>query len=143
MLTNNDITRSLHTWLFLRSIPERCILEALLRRVLYCGHSAQYSHLVPRRSDLLGISVTLLCIVQSKNSTYVKATQHQSVLNFDSTKFLFPNSKVFGMLRKSVQTIVICRHSWTSTSWHFDARLSLEALSCHLPKSFVFNRCRH
>ena len=31
---------------FLRSIPERCILEALLRRVLYCGHSTQYSHLV-------------------------------------------------------------------------------------------------
>jgi len=23
-----------------------CILEALLRRVLYCGHSTQYSHLV-------------------------------------------------------------------------------------------------
>ena len=26
--------------------PERCILEALLRRVLYCGHSTQYIHLV-------------------------------------------------------------------------------------------------
>ena len=35
-----------HTYLFLRSILERCILEALLRRVLYCGHSTQYSHLV-------------------------------------------------------------------------------------------------
>jgi len=44
--TNNDITSSLHTYLFLRSIPERCILEALLRGVLYCGHSTQYSHLV-------------------------------------------------------------------------------------------------
>jgi len=42
----NDITRSFHTYLLLRSIPERCILEALLRRVLYCGHSTQYSHLV-------------------------------------------------------------------------------------------------
>ena len=31
---------------FWRSIPERCILEALLRRVLYCTHSTQYSHLV-------------------------------------------------------------------------------------------------
>jgi len=29
-------------------MPERCILEALLRRVLYCGHSIQYSHLVWR-----------------------------------------------------------------------------------------------
>ena len=46
MYTNNDITSSLHTYLFLRSIPERCILEALLRRVLYCGHSTQYIHLV-------------------------------------------------------------------------------------------------
>jgi len=27
-------------------MPERCILEALLRRVLYCGYSTQYSHLV-------------------------------------------------------------------------------------------------
>jgi len=45
--TNNDITRSFHTYLFLRSIPERCILEALLRRVLYCGYSTQYSHIVP------------------------------------------------------------------------------------------------
>jgi len=27
---------------------ERCILEALLRRVLYCGHSTQYSHLVSK-----------------------------------------------------------------------------------------------
>jgi len=32
--------------MFLRSILERCILEALRRRVLYCGHSTQYSHLV-------------------------------------------------------------------------------------------------
>jgi len=32
--------------LFLPSILERCILEALLRRVLYCGHSTQYSYLV-------------------------------------------------------------------------------------------------
>jgi len=44
--TNNDITSSFHTYLFLRSIPERCTLDALLRRVLYCGHSTQYSHLV-------------------------------------------------------------------------------------------------
>jgi len=44
--TNNDITSSFHTYLFLRSIPERCILEALLRQVLHCGHSTQYSHLV-------------------------------------------------------------------------------------------------
>jgi len=29
-----NITRSFHTYLFLRSIPERCILEAILRRVL-------------------------------------------------------------------------------------------------------------
>jgi len=29
--------------------------------------------------------LTLLCVYRSKNSTYVKATQHQSVLNFDST----------------------------------------------------------
>jgi len=35
-----------HTYLFLRSILERCILEALLCRVLYCGHSTQYGHLV-------------------------------------------------------------------------------------------------
>jgi len=27
-------------------LPERCGSEALLRRVLYCGHSTQYSHLV-------------------------------------------------------------------------------------------------
>jgi len=66
----------------------------------------------------------------------VKATQHQSVLNFDSTEFLFPNSKAFGILRKSVQTIVICQCSPTNTavSWHFDARLPLEALLCRLPK---------
>jgi len=90
-------------------------------------------------------SVTLLCIFQSKNSTYVKATQHQSVLNFDSTEFLFPNSKAFGILWKSVQTIVICQHSLTNTavSWHSDARIPLGALLCRLPKSFVFNRCHH
>jgi len=75
----------------------------------------------------------------------VKATQHQSVLNFDSTEFLFPNSKTFLILWKSVQTIVICQHSPTNTaaSWHFDARIPLEALLCHLPKLFVFNRCPH
>jgi len=44
--TNNDITSSFHTYLFLRSILERYILEALPHRVLYCGHSTQYSHLV-------------------------------------------------------------------------------------------------
>jgi len=67
------------------------------------------------------------------------------VLNFDSTEFLFPNSKAFGILRKSVQTIITCRRSPTNTavSWHFDARIPLEALLCHLPKSFVFNRCHH
>ena len=36
---------------FLLSIPERRILEALLRRVLYCGHSTQYSHLVIYHND--------------------------------------------------------------------------------------------
>ena len=91
----------------------------------------------------------IMCIFQSKNSTYVKATQHQlynsrsTVLNFDSTEFLFPNNKVSWILRKSVQTLVICRCSQTNTavSWHFNARIPLEALLCRLPKSFVFNRC--
>ena len=39
-----------YSYLCLRSILERCILEALLRRVLYCGHSTQYSHLVSYNS---------------------------------------------------------------------------------------------
>ena len=79
----------------------------------------------------------------------MKATHHQfsksTVLNFDSTEFLFPNSKAFGILRKSAQTIIICRRLPTNTavSWHFDARIPLEALLCRLPKSFVFNRCHH
>ena len=93
--------------------------------------------------------MTFTCIFQSKNSTYVKATQHQhftsTVLNFDGTKFLITNSKAFRILQKSVQTIVICRHSPTNTavSWHFDAIIPLEALLCRLPKSFVFNRRHH
>jgi len=64
---------------------------------------------------------------------------------FYSTEFIFPNSKAFMILRKSVQAIVICRRSPTNTevSWHFDARMPLETLLCRLPKSFVFNRCHH
>jgi len=34
MYTNNDITSSFHTYLFLRSIPERCILEGFFAE--YC-----------------------------------------------------------------------------------------------------------
>ena len=73
---------------------------------------------------------------------YVKATYRQSVLIFYSTEFLFPNSKAIGIMRKSVQAIVICRRSPTNTavSWHFDARIPLETLLSRLPKSFVFNR---
>ena len=62
MWTNNDITRSFHTYLFLLSIPERCILEVLLRRGLYCGHSTQYSHLVVTNN------ITVSCLVRELSS---------------------------------------------------------------------------
>jgi len=55
---------------------------------------------------------TMMCIFQPKNSTYVKATfKRYAILNFDSTGFLFPNSKAFGILWKYVQTFVICQRS--------------------------------
>jgi len=44
------------------------------------------------------------------------------------SEFLVQNSKAcYRILRKSVQTMVICRHSPTNTavSWHFDARTPL------------------
>jgi len=80
-------------------------------------------------------------ILQLRDVSVTTIFVFQSVLNFDNTAFLFPNSKVFRILRKSVQTSSICRRLQTNTSvsGHFDARIPLEALLCRLPKSFVFN----
>jgi len=74
----------------------------------------------------------------------IKITHEHCQVSYLS-QFLFQNGKSYRILRKSVQTIVICGCSPTNTavSQHVDARIPLEPLLCHLPKSFVFNRCHH
>jgi len=52
------------------SIPERCILEALLRRVLYCGHSTQYSHLV----KICVLHIHFLCLFFALLSSFLNVS---------------------------------------------------------------------
>jgi len=47
----------------LRSVLERCILEALLHRVLYCGHSTQYSHLVISLNQKKHLIITIIQLI--------------------------------------------------------------------------------
>ena len=85
------------------------------------------------------------CVVSGLKIAHTWSNTAPVCIKFWQHWVSLPNSKAFGILRKSVQTIVICQHSPTNTavSWHFDARIPLEALLCGLPKSFVFNRCHH
>ena len=133
-------------------MPERCILEALLRRVLYCGHSTQYSHLV-----IFGNTSTLTKFVAEFESTDLVwqfyphrwMHHHNTILNVswgqplspalstNRNSFILINSYLWLIIKDNSVPINIYRRITFSFTWRQSVSFVLMTNVNHLLQKHV------